>query len=230
MIKIYPKDELGHHDHGWLNTRYHFSFASYYNPNRKGFGALKVINDDIITPKSGFDFHSHKNMEIITYVRSGEISHEDSQGNSETIRSGSVQVMSAGSGIVHSEYNLGEKDASLYQIWIAPNKQDVSPKWATKSFSRIPIKNELTLLVSGDNSALLHIHQDAFIYSGKFEAGTKIRHTIKNQAYILICLGKIKIDGKLLNRSDGAEVTGQSSIEIEAVSDAEILIIDVPSQ
>jgi redox-sensitive bicupin YhaK (pirin superfamily) len=143
MIKIYPYDSLGHADHGWLNARHHFSFASYQNPDRMKFGLLRVINDDIIAANSGFATHPHQNMEIITYVRSGAITHKDSKGNEGRTGAGDIQVMSAGSGIEHSEYNLENEETNLYQIWIIPNKLGVKPRWDAKEFPKDPVKNSL---------------------------------------------------------------------------------------
>ena len=134
MITIYPYEELGHADHGWLDARHHFSFGRYHNPERMGFGVLRVINDDIIKAGKGFDTHPHKDMEIITYVRKGAITHRDSNGNEGRTEAGDVQVMSAGTGIFHSEYNLEDEDTNIYQIWIEPHKLDVTPDWSAHEF------------------------------------------------------------------------------------------------
>lgn len=229
MIKIYPYETLGHADHGWLNARHHFSFANYYNPNRTNFGVLMVINDDIIKAQSGFPQHPHKNMEIITYVRSGAISHQDSYGNQGKTKAGDVQVMSAGSGIKHSEYNLEEEQTNLYQIWIKPNQTNVTPRWDAKSFPQDPVEDKLPLLVSGQNdNAPLFIYQDAQIYGGKLNKNTVLKHHIKNQAYLLISHGELKINNQKVKKGDGIEITDISHINIEALEDSEILLIDVP--
>lgn len=230
MIKIYPYKNLGHADHGWLNARHHFSFSSYYNPNRTHFGVLSVINDDVIKANSGFPEHPHENMEIITYVRSGAITHKDSNGNEGRTKAGDVQVMSAGTGIRHSEYNLEDCETNLYQIWIISNKKDVKPRWDAKAFPKDPVKDSLPLLVSGegDKKAPLFIYQDAQIYGGKLNKNTIINHPIKNQAYLLISQGEIKIDNKIIKKGDGVEITDLPNIKIEALKNAEILIIDVP--
>ena len=164
MINIIPYNTLGYADHGWLEARHHFSFAGYYDPERSGFGALRVINDDIIKAGAGFDTHPHRDMEIITYVRKGAISHRDSRGNEGRIIAGDVQVMSAGTGIFHSEYNLESEDVNLYQIWIEPGKQGITPVWNSHKFPNQPVADALTLLVSGDGNAPLHIHQDVQIF------------------------------------------------------------------
>ena len=229
MIKICPYENLGNADHGWLNAHYHFSFSSYQNPKRTNFGTLRVINDDIIKAKSGFPTHPHENMEIITYVRSGAITHKDSNGNEGRTVAGDIQVMSAGNGIRHSEYNLEDEETNLYQIWIVPNKIGVKPRWDAKTFPKEPVKDKLPLLVSGegDSEAPLFIYQDAQIYGGKINQGTTIDHPIKNQAYILVSDGEIEIEGDKLKKGDGAEVTKHDSVKIKALSNCEILVIDV---
>jgi len=228
MIKTYAYEELGHADHGWLNARHHFSFANYHNPERMAFGALRVINDDIIKAGAGFDTHPHRDMEIITYVRTGAITHRDSRGNVGRTEAGNVQVMSAGTGIFHSEFNLESEDTSLYQIWIEPNKKGVEPRWDAMEFPTEENKDGLTLLVSGDGRAPLQIHQDATIHAGRISAGSTLEHSIKHQAYLLVSKGKIRLDGQTLNQGDGAEIRDLASISLAAETDADVLIIDVP--
>ncbi len=228
MITIYPYAELGHANHGWLDARHHFSFASYYDPKRTQFGVLRVINDDVVKAGAGFDTHPHRDMEIITYVRKGAITHRDSQGNEGRTEAGDVQVMSAGTGIFHSEYNVESEDTNLYQIWITPHTKGVKPRWDAKTFPKEPVKDKLNLLVSGDGNAPLSIHQHAAIYAGRLLKGTKITHPITTQAYVLVSEGELEIDGKKLSKGDGAEITNRSSVIIHALSDAEILVIDVP--
>lgn len=230
MLKIYPYENLGRANHGWLDARHHFSFSSYQNPRRTHFGVLKVINDDLITPKSGFPTHPHENMEIITYVRSGAITHKDSNGNEGRTGAGDIQVMSAGTGIEHSEYNLEDSETNLYQIWILPNEIGVKPRWEAKTFPKKPVKTALPLLVSGQKSPdSLFIHQNAEIYGGNLEKNTEISHKIKNQAYILVSKGEIEIDGNIVKKGDGAEITEQETMQIKALQDCEILVIDVPN-
>lgn len=228
MITVYPYEKLGHADHGWLNARYHFSFSTYRNPQRTGFGTLRVINDDIIKAGTGFETHPHRDMEIITYVRSGAISHRDSVGNEGRTQAGDVQVMSAGTGIFHSEFNKESEDTTLYQIWIEPNEKGVAPRWDARAFPKQPVKDTLTLIVSGDGKAPLSIHQDAYIYAGTLKAGATIKQPIKHQAYVLISEGTASIEDKKLKKGDGAEITDQQTVNITADSDTEILIIDVP--
>ena len=230
MIKVYPYEQLGHADHGWLNARHHFSFASYRDPERMAFGALRVINDDIIKAGTGFDTHPHQDMEIITYVRKGAITHRDSRGNLGRTMAGDVQVMSAGTGIYHSEFNLESEDTNLYQIWIEPNKTGVEPRWDAEVFPTEETEGGLTLLVSGDGRAPLQIHQDANIHAGRINAGSELEHSIKHQAYLLVSKGTITLDGHPLKQGDGAEISDTTSIKLVAKTDADVLIIDVPEQ
>jgi len=232
MTTRYTYENLGHANHGWLDARHHFSFARYHNPSRMGFGVLRVINDDKVAAGTGFGAHPHDNMEIITYVREGAITHKDSLGNEGRTGAGDVQVMSAGTGVFHSEYNLESEDTTLYQIWIIPNEQDVEPRWDARAFPKDPVKTALPLLVSGQpehaGSDALFIHQDAAIYGGNLNARTTIEQTIKHQAYVLASRGRFSVNGVALNPGDGAEITDVKTLTIVADSDAEVLIIDVP--
>ena len=232
MITRYPFETLGHADHGWLNARHHFSFARYYNPERLGFGRLLVINDDRIAAHRGFSPHPHDNMEIITYVRAGAISHEDSMGNAGRTAAGDVQVMSAGTGVVHGEFNREAEETTLYQIWIEPNARNVAPRWDSKAFPKEPVTDALPLLVSGmpehAERGALFIHQDAAIYGGRLRAGTTVTQPIKHQAYVLASLGSVKLGDMTLQQGDGAEITGDAAVTITALGDAEVLLIDVP--
>jgi len=229
MITVYPYETLGRANHGWLDARHHFSFAEYHDPKRMNFGPLRVINDDIIKAGTGFGTHPHRDMEIITYVREGAITHRDSNGNEGRTEAGDVQVMSAGTGIFHSEHNEESIDTNLFQIWILPNKQNVQPRWDSYEFPKTTSPEALTLLVSGDDDAPLNIQQDVKIYAGKILKGTEITHSIHNQAYFLVSQGNILVDGDIaLKKGDGAEITQSKEIKIQADSNAEILIIDVP--
>lgn len=230
MISHYPYDKLGHANHGWLDARHHFSFANYYNPSRQKFGVLRVINDDIIKAGTGFNTHPHENMEIITYVRSGAITHQDSNGNIGRTVAGDVQVMSAGTGIYHSEFNRESEDTNIFQIWIEPNKLNIKPQWDSQEFPHKPTSKSLSLLVSGDGKAPLKIQQDAFIYAGYLLKGTQLNHSIKHQAYVLISEGSLEIEGQILNKGDGLEIEKLNSINLEAHSDTKFLVIDVPKE
>lgn len=233
MIKHYPYKQLGQADHGWLKARYHFSFASYINRDRMGFGTLRVINDDIINANNGFDTHPHDNMEIITYVREGAITHQDSLGNKGRTGEGDVQVMSAGSGVAHSEHNLEPTATMLYQIWITPRQKNIAPRWEARRFPKDFVREgPLPLLVSGreedKTKGALFIHQDAFIYGGRLKAGTTIVQSIKHQAYVLASMGSFALNDVQMQQGDGAEVTKEKSVTITAATDVEILVIDAP--
>jgi redox-sensitive bicupin YhaK (pirin superfamily) len=232
MITVIPYEGLGHANHGWLDARHHFSFARYWNPERVEFGALRVVNDDRIEAGKGFGAHPHDNMEIITYVKKGAVSHKDSLGNIGVTKAGDVQVMSAGTGVFHSEYNAEPEDTTLYQIWIEPNEHNVAPRWKTKEFPKQPAKDALSVLVSGmaehAGKDALFIHQDAAIYGGTLAKGTTVIQPIKHQAYVLASKGEITINNTKIKQGDGAEVVGEKNLTILAETDSEILIIDVP--
>ena len=235
MLKHYPYKSLGNADHGWLKSKHHFSFAHYYNPTRMGFGKLRVVNDDWVAPSTGFPSHPHRNMEIISFIRSGAITHQDSTGNKGNTKTGEVQVMSAGTGIVHSEYNHTKDPLTFYQIWIETNKHDVEPRWESKMF-RTNQSSELALLASGypeDKGSALFINQEARIYGGKLAKGSVIEHDIKHQAYILASDGMFKVEDNsgsvTMNKGDGMEVTQSNSITLKVSTDCEIIIIDTPT-
>ena len=228
MITHYPFDTLGGANHGWLNAKHHFSFANYYDPKKMGFGELLVINDDRIAPNTGFGKHPHDNMEIITFVRKGAISHEDSQGNNERTTAGNVQVMSAGKGILHSEYNHEDEETNIYQIWITPKSRDIEPKWGSAEFPTTTTTDKLKLLVSGNNDAPLQIHQDARIYTGMFKDNTTLKHLIKGQGYLLVSKGNIKIGDIEASKGDGIAIKNEEEISLECHPDTEIILIEVP--
>lgn len=231
MIKINKFSKLGEANHGWLHARYHFSFSSYYNPDRMGFGTLRVINDDEIKANQGFPPHGHSNMEIITYVREGEVLHKDSIGNSGSTKAGDVQVMSAGTGIQHSEFSSKTTDTRLFQIWIESNQANVKPRWDAKTFPKDFASEALPLLVSGlkrdEGKGALFIYADAAIYGGRVKQGTEINMDISGDAYILSSKGSFAVNGSTLNNRDGAEVAGENNLKIRAESDSEIIIIEL---
>lgn len=228
MIKILRYNDLGNKDYDWLKARYHFSFGEYNNPNRIRFGKMRVINDDIVSPGKGFAPHDHDNMEIITYVRSGAITHEDSTGNKGRTAAGHVQVMSAGSGITHAEYNHEDTETTLYQIWIFPRSRNTRPRWNSMTFPTAPVNTALNLLVSGDeHDSALYIDADAKIYGGRLEKGTTLIHPLDKDAYILASDGTFTVNGEAMHKGDGAEVTGTNSLEIKALEDSEIVIIEL---
>ncbi len=233
MVKIYKFSELGKADFGWLKANYHFSFSNYYNPNRLGFGKLLVINDDKVSAGKGFAPHSHKDMEIITYVKTGAITHQDNLGNKGRTIAGDVQVMSAGSGITHSEYNFEDEDTTLYQIWIEPNQKNVAPRWDSKKFPKDLSSNSLTLLVSGraedKEKAPLFIYQDAAIWAGNIKANSLINQSVKYNSYILASKGEFAINGQKISQGDGAEISETNNLEIKTFTDSEIIVIDIPN-
>ena len=228
MIKHIKYETLGSTEFSWLKSKHHFSFGEYRDRERLGHGELIVINDDIISSKTGFDLHPHKDMEIITYVRKGAITHKDNQGNSGRTVAGDIQVMSAGSGIYHSEYNYEDTETKIFQIWIIPNKKGLMPSWNTMTLSdNVFYKNALPLLVSGDGNAPLHINQNVKIYGGKIK-NTTIKHDIMGKAYVLMSSGTAKLDNYVINEGDGASISNLNHIEISTENEAEMLIIDVP--
>ena len=245
MLKHYPFDTLGGADHGWLNAKHHFSFASYHDPKKMSFGELLVINDDRIAPYTGFDTHPHRDMEIITYVRRGAITHKDSRGNKGRTTAGNVQVMSAGTGIMHSEYNHEDEETNIFQIWIMPDERGQQPpSWGAKPFpkgersgsfvalaSGLPgDEDALPLLVSGDGEAPLRIHQDARIFAGTLTKGTSLKHAVTGQAYLLVSEGEVTVNGTRAVKGDGIAASGEKHLALDADGDAEILIIEVPGQ
>ena len=225
---------LGHGQLSWLDTRYHFSFADYMNPERQGFSVLRVVNDDTIKPGGGFEMHPHQNMEIITYVRTGAITHRDSLGNEGKTVAGDVQVMSAGRGIIHAEYNLDPKETRLYQIWIRPNVLNVEPRWETKPFPKEQAFDALVLLASGREKhkemGALFIYQDAAIYGGSIIKGDSFRHPVEKgrSVYALISEGSVSINDVSLSAGDGAEIRDCELLYIHANEAAEVLLIDLP--
>lgn len=227
MITIYPFHSLGSANEGWLNTHYHFSFANYYNPKRMGFGNLRVINDDTIQSGTGFPTHPHQNMEIITYVTQGAITHKDSQGNSGKTKAGDVQVMTAGSGIAHSEFNLELIDTKLFQIWIKPREHNLKPDWKTHQFPNKQVENSLTLLVSGDGNAPLTINQDAKIFAGTLGRDKAISHQLQGNAYLVVTQGQLLINDIELNQGDGAEITETDTITLQAFVESRVLLIEI---
>ena len=231
MMDIQRFDALGKADFGWLQARYHFSFARYYNPQRMGFGNLRVINDDRVAAGSGFDPHPHDNMEIITYVRKGEIRHRDTMGNEGSTPAGSVQVMSAGTGVAHAEYASESEPTVLYQIWILPNRRDVAPRWDMRAFPATAAEGELPLLVSGNaadgDMGALFIHADAALYGGRLAQGTTLTQDFGARAYVLVSEGRIRLNGQELAAGDGAAVADEGPLTLDALEAAEVVVVRV---
>jgi len=227
-----PFESLGRFQLDWLNARHHFSFGSYFDPQRMGVGPLRVWNDDQIQPSSGFDPHPHRDMEIITYVRSGAITHRDHLGNEGRTVAGDVQVMSAGRGIVHAEYNLEDELTEIFQIWIQPNQHGRDPRWETRAFPKETAAAGLTALASGqpDISGALPIDQDATLYAGTLAAGQTIEHGLGNgrQGYLVPARGRLSVAGTELAARDGAVLRNEPHLVIEALDDSEVLLADLP--
>lgn len=220
---------MGESNLGWLKSKFHFSFAEYYNPNNIQFGVLRVINDDLIAPGTGFDTHPHRDMEIISYVVNGEITHGDSMGNKNTLRRGQVQYMSAGTGVFHSEHNLGEEMLRLLQIWIFPNKSGLQPNYGDYRFNWEDRKNNWLHLVSGLNgNAPIKIYQDANIYSLELEQGNELDFPVKEgrQAYLVQIEGTSAINEIELADQDGMEIV-EENILIKALKTSHILLIEM---
>ena len=237
MIEIRTFDRLGRFDNDWLSARYHFSFANYHDPARMGFGPLLVWNDDTIQPGRGFDRHGHRDMEIITYVREGAISHEDHLGNRGRTGAGDVQVMSAGTGILHAEFNMETEPARIFQIWIEPSRTGVTPRWETRQFPKGDRGGALIALASGrdegavdGSEAALPIHQDAAILGATLAAGQSVTHRLSGgrRAYLVVARGAVEINGVKAAERDGVTIGGEPEITIAAAADSEILLADLP--
>jgi redox-sensitive bicupin YhaK (pirin superfamily) len=228
MINIRPFASLGHADHGWLNARHHFSFASYHDPARMGWGAIRVWNDDTIAAKSGFPPHPHRDMEIVTYVRSGAITHKDSMGNKGRTGAGDVQVMSAGTGVTHSEYNLEDEATTLFQIWIESDERGVKPGWGAMPFPKEARDGSFQLLASGDaDDGTLTIHADARILGASLGAGRSIVYDADPARHLyLVPSGKVTVNGVVAHPRDGVAITGEARVEIVAGEDAELVLVD----
>jgi redox-sensitive bicupin YhaK (pirin superfamily) len=230
MIEKRPFDALGGADHGWLKARHHFSFADYYDPRKMGWGALRVWNDDEIAPNSGFPPHPHADMEIITYVRQGAITHKDSLGNEGRTGAGDVQVMSAGSGIRHAEYNLEPETTRIFQIWIQPNGRGGAPTWGAKPFPKGDRAGRFVTLASGfpDDADALPIRTDARVAGATLKAGEVVEYPLgeTRHAYLVPAAGVIEVNGVRLDPRDGAAITGEPVLQVRALEDAEIILVD----
>jgi len=230
---LHKANTRGHADHGWLNANHSFSFAGYYDPERIHFGVLRVLNDDTVAGGMGFGMHPHDNMEIITIPLSGQLEHKDSMGNTGVISKGEVQVMSAGTGVHHSEKNKNpEEPVKLLQIWIFPDKKNVKPRYDQKLFDPEAAKNKFLTIVSPmGNSEGLNIHQDAWFSLGKFDKDSSVTYELKNKehgVYAFVIEGDVTINKEKLNRRDGLGITDADKIEIRAETEAEILLMEVP--
>lgn len=232
MIEKRTFDSLGRFRNDWLNARHHFSFSGYHDPDRMGWGALRVWNDDEIAADGGFSPHPHENMEIITYVREGAISHRDSLGNAGRTVAGDVQVMSAGSGIRHSEFNQEDETTSLFQIWILPRETGGEPRWDSAAFPAGDRTGQLVVLASGDpeTDGGLLIRQDAKVFGATLLGNQSVTHVLKpgHRAYLVFAAGSGTVNGVELDVRDGAAIRDESEITIRAVTDLELVMVEVP--
>jgi redox-sensitive bicupin YhaK (pirin superfamily) len=230
MIELRPFASLGAAHHGWLDARHHFSFAEYHDPDRNGWGNLRVWNDDIIAPQTGFAPHPHRDMEIITYVRKGAISHRDNQGNEGRTVAGDVQVMSAGTGIQHSEYNREDEDTQIFQIWIIPNARGHAPGWGTRPFPKADRVGRFVPLASGfaEDGDALPIHADARVLGATVKAGETVRYALSpdRHAYLVPATGRVRIGTVEAAARDGIAITDVEAIEIAALEDSELILVD----
>lgn len=233
--ELHPASERGHANHGWLNTYHSFSFATYFNPAREQFGCLRVLNDDTVAGGTGFDLHPHNNMEIVTIVVEGALEHRDSMGNIQVIGPGEVQVMSAGTGLNHAEYNHSKtEDVKFFQLWIFPRAKGLKPRYDQKLFQDQDIKNRLITLVTPDSNQLpdtLWIHQDAYISMISLTKNSSFEYAIKiagNGVFIFMIEGKSLVEGNQLNRRDAIAVSETGSIQFKAIDDSKLMFIEVP--
>jgi quercetin 2,3-dioxygenase len=232
---LHKADTRGHADHGWLNAYHSFSFASWYNPDRIQFGVLRVLNDDTIAGGMGFGTHPHDNMEIITIPLEGDLAHKDSMGNESIIKTGDVQVMSAGTGIRHSEFNPNATDrTNLFQIWVFPKIRNVEPRYQQISLDTTEQKNNFAQILSPNpEDAGVWIHQDAWFHLSDFDAGFSKNYELKkegNGLYVFVISGTITVDGQELETRDGLGLTDFKTLDITATTDTKFLLMEIPME
>ena len=231
MIELRPFKTLGGANHGWLNAKHHFSFAEYHDPARMGWGNLRVWNDDTIAPNTGFPPHPHANMEIITYVRKGAITHQDSLGNTGRTEAGDVQVMSAGRGIVHSEYNREGESTQIFQIWVQTSSRGGEPHWGTRPFPKADRAAKFAILASGceGDSGALPIRTNGRILGATLKAGQSVDYALGTDrlAYLVPATGAVEVEGVTVNARDGAAISNVETLRVTALEDAEIVLADI---
>ena len=236
MIDVRPFNTLGGADHGWLKARHHFSFAGYHDPERLHWGRLRVWNDDEIAPGTGFDPHPHRDMEIITYVREGAITHRDSMGNVGRTEAGDVQIMSAGTGVVHSEYNLEKDTTRIFQIWIIPDRRGASPNWGAKQFPKAAREAGFAVLASGRpqdaGTDALPLNVDGAVLATTLKAGQRVALDLApgRAAYLVPAKGAVTVNGTPVGTRDGAAVRQETRVEIAAAEDAEVVLVEVADE
>ena len=230
MIERRPFEKLGGVNHGWLDAKHHFSFAGYHDPARMSWGPIRVWNDDIIAPNSGFPPHPHADMEIITYVREGAITHQDSMGNKGRTEAGDVQVMSAGSGVRHSEYNMENEATRLFQIWIEPTAHGEAPSWGAKPFPKGERSGRFVALASGfaEDAGALPIRANARVLGATLKAGEATEYKLgeTRRGYLVLSKGSADINGVTLHPRDGAAIADEATLHVQALDDVEIVLVD----
>ena len=230
MIELRPFSSLGGENHGWLDAKHHFSFANYYDPDRVNWGSLRVWNDDTIQPKTGFPPHSHRDMEIITYVREGAITHRDNMGNAGRTEAGDVQVMSAGTGIQHSEYNLEDDVTRIFQIWIMPDREGERPNWGSKPFPKAERNGGFVTLASGmkGDDGALPIRANARVSGVTVKAGETVSYALGEgrSAYLVPATGRVEVNGVAAEARDGVAIRDVEEIAVTATEDSEIILVD----
>ena len=231
MILVRKSNDRGHADHGWLDSRFTFSFSDYYDPQHVQFRTLRVMNDDRIAGGGGFPTHPHRDMEIVTYVLEGALAHKDSMGNGSVIKPGDVQYMSAGTGVAHSEFNASDSEtAHLYQIWMFPDRQGYKPAYDQKHFTDADKRGKLRLVVSPDGrDGSVQIRQDNELYATVLARGESVEHALKpaRHAYVQVARGSVTLNGEPLEAGDGAAISAEKSLQLTGVNDAEVLLFDL---
>jgi hypothetical protein len=231
MILVRKSNDRGHADHGWLDSRFSFSFSDYYDPQHVQFRTLRVMNDDRIAGGGGFPTHPHRDMEIVTYVLEGALAHKDSMGNGSVIKPGDVQYMSAGTGVAHSEFNASDSEtAHLYQIWMFPDRQGYKPVYDQKHFTAADKRGKLRLVVSPDGrDGSVQIRQDNELYATVLAPGESVQHALQpdRHAYVQVARGSVTLNGQPLEAGDGAAISAEKSLELTGVNDAEVLLFDL---
>jgi redox-sensitive bicupin YhaK (pirin superfamily) len=228
MVEIRPSEERGHNQISWLDTRFTFSFDQYHDPEHIHFRSLRVLNEDVVAPGEGFGMHPHRDMEILTWVLEGAVQHRDNMGNSGVIRPGELQHMSAGSGVMHSEFNLSKTDpVHLLQIWILPERKGLKPSYEQLSFADRDLRNQFALVAGPE--APLTIHQDASLYIARLDLGVNVTQKLERgrHAWVQVAKGSVKVNGKQLNAGDGAAVSNETEVRVQATKQSEVLLFDL---
>ncbi|HEY8206947.1 MAG TPA: pirin family protein [Myxococcaceae bacterium] len=232
MLTIRRADERGRTHLGWLDSRHTFSFGDYYDPEAMGFSVLRVLNDDRVRPGAGFPRHPHRDMEIVSYVLDGAIEHQDSLGTGSVIKPGEVQRMTAGTGVLHSEYNPSQRDAVHFlQIWLLPDRRGLKPSYEQKAFTEEELKDQLHLVASPDGrDGSITVHQDVRLFAGRLGVGAAVRAPLdpKRQGWLQVARGAVTVQGQRLGEGDGAAISGESELELRAEDNAEVLLFDLP--